>query len=174
MKNSEKFVAITGLALGGVFGMAGTFVAQPNLRAVFWAIDGVGLIVATCLLALHYFRKDNNLVAAGFLVYAIGEGVMLGGTAGSLDASVPSFAAGTALWAAALLLTSVPPGFALGTRIIGFVGAILFAITSMKIFWGDQLVAHLPAAALLCLPVPGNHVLRLDLVVAESGLKPGL
>jgi hypothetical protein len=140
MKTSEKIVAIVGLALGGVFGMAGTFVAQPNLRAIFWAIDGVGLIVATSLLALHYFRKDNNLVAAGFLVYAIGEGVMLGGTAGSLDASVPSFAAGTALWAAALILTSVPREFALWTRIIGIVGAILFAMTSIKIFWGEQLL----------------------------------
>jgi len=140
MKTSEKTIAIVGLALGGVFGMAGTFVTQPNLRSVFWAIDGVGLIVATCLLALHYFRKDNDLVAAGFLVYAIGEGVMLGGTAGSLDASVPSFAAGTALWAAALLLTSVPGVFALWTRILGIIGAVLFAITSMKIFRGDELL----------------------------------
>lgn len=140
MKPSEKIVTVIGLALGGVLGMAGTFVAQPNLRAVFWAIDGVGLIVATSLLALHYFHKGNNLVAGGFLVYAIGEGVMLGGTAGTLEASVPTFAAGTALWAAALLLTCVPAGFALWTRIIGILGAVLFGITSLKIFWGQDLL----------------------------------
>lgn len=120
--------------------MAGTFVAQPNLRAVFWAIDGVGLIVATSLLALHYFRKGNNLVAGGFLVYAIGEGVMLGGTAGTLEASVPTFAAGTALWAAALLLTCLPNEFALWTRIAGILGAVLFGVTSMRIFWGGDLL----------------------------------
>ncbi len=33
-------VAAFGHALGSVFGMAGTFVAQPNLQALLWAIDG--------------------------------------------------------------------------------------------------------------------------------------
>jgi hypothetical protein len=140
MKTYEKIIAVIGLALGGVFGMAGTFVAQPNLRAVFWAIDGVGLIVATSLLALHYFRKNNDLVAAGFLVYAIGEAVMLGGTAGALDASGPSFAAGTALWAAALLLTSLPNEFPFWNRIIGTIAAALFGYTSMNIFHGEALL----------------------------------
>ena len=61
----------------------------------------------------------------------------------SLAGSVPAFAAGTALWSAALLLTSVSKEFAIATRLAGLIGAILFAITSGEIFWG---VALLPTS----------------------------
>jgi len=140
MKTPLKIVAGIGLALGGVFGMAGTMVASQNLRAEFWALDATGLIVATSLLALMFFRKGNDCVAAGFLVFAIGEGVMLGGTAQSLAASVPSFGAGIALWSAGLLLISIPNAFIIWTRIAGLIGAILFATTSAEIFSGATLL----------------------------------
>jgi hypothetical protein len=140
MKNPVNVVAAIGLALGGVFGLLGTTVAERNLQAAFWAIDGVGLVVATALLALKLFRTGSDVVASGFLVFAIGEGVMLAGTAGSLTGSVPSFAAGTALWSAALLLTSVPKEFAIWIRLAGTLGAILFAITAARIFWGEQVL----------------------------------
>ena len=140
MKSPLNVVAVVGLALGGVFGLVGTVVAQPNVRAASWGIDGVGLVVATALLALKSFREGNDSVAAGFLVFAIGEGVMLAGTAATLDGSVPSFAAGTALWSAALLLTSVPKGFASWVRVAGIIGSILFGITAARLFWGEQLL----------------------------------
>ncbi len=139
MKSSLRIVAVTGLALGAVLGLAGTIVTAQNFRAIFWAIDSVGLIVATSILALSYFRKGNDMVAAGFLVWALGESVMLTGTAASLEASVPAFAAGTALWSAALLLTSVPREFAAWIRLAGIAAAILFAVTSARIFWGEPL-----------------------------------
>ncbi len=139
MKNPLKIVAVVGIVLGGVLGMLGTFVSVQNIRVISWAIDGTALVVATSILALMYFRKGNECVAAGFLVYAIGEAVMLSGTAGSLEASVPSFAAGTALWSAALLLTSAPNVFVIWTRVAALVAAILFAITSLRIFWGEPL-----------------------------------
>ena len=120
--------------------MLGTMVADRSLQAAFWAVDGLGLVMATALLALKFFRKGNDVVAAGFLVFTIGESVMLAGTAESLAGSVPSFAAGTALWSAALLLTSVPKEFAIWIRVVGSIGAILFAITSARIFWGEQVL----------------------------------
>jgi len=141
MKIPVNVVAAIGLALGGVFGLLGTVVARQDLRAASWAIDGVGLVVATALLALKFFRRGNDPVAAGFLVFAIGEGVILSGAAAAtLLESVPSFAAGTALWSAALLLTSVPKEFAGWIRGVGILGAILFAITAARIFWGEQLL----------------------------------
>jgi len=140
MKDPLNRIAVIGLALGGVFGFVGTVVTQSNLRSAAWGIDSVGLVVATALLALKYFRAGNDCVAGGFLVFAIGEAVMLSGTAASLEASVPAFAAGTALWSAALLLTGVPKTFALWTRLISVVGALLFSITSARIFWGEQLL----------------------------------
>lgn len=140
MKNRLNVLAIVGLVLGGVFGMLGTAVSESNLRAAAWAIDSVGLIVATALLALKYFRAGNDCVAAGFLVFAIGESAILTGTANSLEGSVPAFAAGAALWSASLLLTGIPKTFAAWTRGASIVGAILFAITAARIFWGEQVL----------------------------------
>jgi hypothetical protein len=139
MKSSVKLLVLTGLALGAVLGMAGTFVPSANLRSIFWAIDGTGLIIATVLLGLHFFRQQNDLLAAGFLIYAIGESIMHIGNATTLEGSIPSFAAGTALWSAALMLVSAPRGLALWNRIVGVVASILFAAVALQIFWGATL-----------------------------------
>jgi hypothetical protein len=68
--NPINIVAPVGLALGAVFGVAGSVMVQPDLQAVLWAIDSVGLVMATALLAVKYFRKGYYLVPGGFLVFA--------------------------------------------------------------------------------------------------------
>jgi hypothetical protein len=139
MSKTLRVIAIAGLVVGAALGMAGTLVSADNLRAELWAIDSTGLIVATAILALRAFRAGNDAAAAGFLVYCVGEAVMLGGTAQSLAGSVPAFAAGTALWCAGLLLVSVPRGFAVWARVTGVAAAILFGFVSLRIFWGAAL-----------------------------------
>jgi hypothetical protein len=139
-KNPIDIIAAMGLGLGAVFGMAGTFVVQPAVQAVLWAIDGAGLVMAAAILCLKYFRMGQDIVAAGFMVFAIGEAVMMSGTAAGPAASVPSFAAGTALWATALLLISVPKNFAMPVRLLGVVSAILFSIVAARIFRGEQVL----------------------------------
>jgi len=139
MKSPLNAVAAAGLALGAVFGLAGTLVTQPNLRNAFWGLDALGLVMAGSLLALKFLKKGNEIVAGGFLVFAIGEAVMLSGTAAGLAGSVPAFAAGTGLWATSLLLISIPREFALAVRGIGMASSILFFITSARIFWGETL-----------------------------------
>ena len=49
---TDKLNLITsiGLALGAVFGLAGTMVTQPHLQQVFWVIDSSGLVMATSLM----------------------------------------------------------------------------------------------------------------------------
>jgi hypothetical protein len=140
---SLNIVAAVGLGLGAVFGLAGTLVEAASLRQAFWAIDGIGLVVASALLTVKYFRKGNDWVAAGFLVFAIGEGLVVAGAAAEV-AGVPSFGSGVALWAAALLLTSIPREFATWVRAAGIVAAALFAIVASRIFLGEPL---LPASA---------------------------
>jgi hypothetical protein len=61
-------------------------------------------------------------------------------TAAGLADSVPAFAAGTALWALALLLIGIPRQFAPAVRLLGLVSAILFAIVAARIFGGEQLL----------------------------------
>jgi hypothetical protein len=53
-----NLIAIIGLALGAVLGLAGTVVSQANLRQVFWAIDSAGIIMATSLLTLTIRQKE--------------------------------------------------------------------------------------------------------------------
>src|SRR5437773_2772168 len=69
MYRSLNIVAAIGLALGVVFGLTGTMVTQPSLQNTLWAIDSVGLVVATALLALRYFRNQTDFAAAGSLVF---------------------------------------------------------------------------------------------------------
>jgi hypothetical protein len=144
MTRNVRILAVVGLIAGGVLGMAGSVVAAQEVRAVCWAIDSVGVIIATAILALTFVRSGRMEVAVGFLIYTLGEGVMLGGTAMSLEASVPAFAAGTALWSAGLVLVSVPRVFAIWTRGAGLIAAVLFGIVSLSIFRGVPLtpIAH--------------------------------
>jgi hypothetical protein len=133
-------VSIAGLTAGAVFGIAGTMVSEAALRQVFWAIDGVGLVVATVLLAIRFFRSGDDGVAAGFLVFAIGESLLVSGTAAGLEVSVPSFGGGVALWAAGLLLISVPATLATWVRLAGVAAALLFTVVAARIFWGEALL----------------------------------
>ena len=76
----------------------------------------------------------------GFLVFAIGQGaILLSAPAAGLAGSIPAFAAGTALWGTALLLISVPKLFIMPIRILGVLSAVLFIVTSARIFWGEPL-----------------------------------
>ena len=89
MHRSINMIAAVGLALGGALGLAGAMVTQQNVQAMLWAIDGAGLVMAAAMLAIKYFRTGNDVVAGGFLVFAIGEGVILlsgPGLAGSVAA----------------------------------------------------------------------------------------
>jgi hypothetical protein len=146
---SAQNYATVGLVLGGAFGIAGTMVSPP-LQAMLWAIDGAGLVMATALLTIKCFRTGNDVVAGGFLVFAIGQGALLSSAAADPESSIPSFAAGITLWGTALLLVSIPKLFALPVRIIGIVSADLFIITAARIFMGEQLLptsTPLPADA---------------------------
>jgi len=42
MKHPLHITASIGLALGGIFGILGTFVADRSLQSAFWTIDGLG------------------------------------------------------------------------------------------------------------------------------------
>jgi hypothetical protein len=133
-------VAALGLLVGAAFGLGGTLVGSPTVQASLWAIDSVGLVIATSLLTLKYYRAGSDIVAGGFLVFAIGEGVLLSGTAAGPSGSVPAFAAGTALWAAALALVSGPRVLPSWLRVLGAVAACLFAVTAGRIYAGESLL----------------------------------
>jgi hypothetical protein len=128
-----------GLVIGAVFGMAGTFVPSASLRGLLWGLDGIALIVATALLTIHHFRRGNDVVAAGFLVFVVGETLILAGAAMDLVASGPMFAAGVGLWAASLTIVSAPNVMPSWVRIVAAIAALLFAVVAVQVFMGRAL-----------------------------------
>ncbi len=134
-----RLIATIGLVIGAVLGIAGTFAPSASLRGVAWGVDGTALVVASALLAVHHCRRGNVLAAAGFLVFVAGETLVLSGTAMTLEASAPSFAAGVGLWATSLALVGASNTMPLWIRVVGSVAALLFAVVAVRIFMGAAL-----------------------------------
>ena len=138
MDSPPPVVAPICLVLGALLGIAGTF-APPSLRGLAWGIDGAALVTAGALLVVNYLRRSQDLLASGFLVFTVGQALVLSGAAMSLEASAALFAAGAALWAVSLGMVSTPRVLPLPVRILGFIACALFAMTSMQVFAGRAL-----------------------------------
>ena len=134
-----RLVASSGLVIGAVLGMAGAFAPSAASRGLAWGLDGTALVLACSLLTVHHVRRGNDLAAAGFLTFAVGEAVLLSGAAMDLDASAPVFAAGVALWAASLAMVSSSKSMPSLVRGFGFVACLLFAAVALQIFSGRAL-----------------------------------
>ena len=81
------------------------------------------------------------MTAGGFLIFAVGEGLILSSSGIDLDAGISSFGAGISLWAASLFLISFQKTFPLFIRCTGLLAAVLFSIVAVQIFTGNQLNA---------------------------------
>ena len=138
---SLKFLASICLVVGGALGVAGTFAPSDALRGIAWGVDGVSLVVAGSMLTLIFFRLGLDLVAAGFLVFTVGQGLILSTAPMSLSAGVPAFGSGVALWTAGLVLISLPKVFPLAVRLLGLITAILFAIVAIRVLLGNEVLA---------------------------------
>lgn len=130
----SRTIAPAGLVVGAIFGMAGTFAPSDSLRGLLWGIDGTALVVATALLTIHHFRRGNDVVAAGFLVFVVGETLILAGSAMELATTGPLFGAGAGLWAASLALVSAPRVMPTWVRLVGVIAAALFSVVALQIF----------------------------------------
>jgi len=134
-----RLIAAIGLVIGAVLGVAGAFAPSAALRGLAWGLDGTALIVAASLLTIHHCRRGNELAAAGFLIFVVGEGLILSGAAMDLAASAPSFAAGVSLWAASLAVVSASSVMPSVVRSLGFIASLLFAVVAGRIFVGQTL-----------------------------------
>jgi hypothetical protein len=79
---SLRVLASIGLGVGGALGMAGTFAPSASLRGLAWGIDGIALVMAYALLTLRFFRMGQQIVSAGFLVFALSVAVSACGRQG--------------------------------------------------------------------------------------------
>lgn len=127
------------LVAGALLGMGGSFVPSASWRSLAWGLDGIALVIASALLAVHFFRHRHDLVAAGFLVFLAGQALVVSGAGMALEASAPSFAAGAGLWAAALVLISAPKVMPNAVRVPGAIAAIPLAASSLRMLGGSGL-----------------------------------
>jgi hypothetical protein len=134
-------IASIGLILGGVFGIIGSFVPWASIRGLAWGIDGICLVVSTCLLTTYYFKKGYDMVAVGFLVFAIGQGLILSGSGIDPSTSVSSFGAGAGLWSVSLLIISSQRVFPIVVRCLGIIAGVLFLWVAIVIFMSGSLNA---------------------------------
>ena len=140
-ESRRQIAAPCGLVIGAVLGVAGTFASSASLRGLLWGIDGVALVVAGALLTIYHLGRENNLVAVGFLVFVAGQSLILSTAATPLDSAAPVFGAGVSLWAASLVLISVPAVMPLWLRVVATMAAVLFAVVAVQIFQGQPLDA---------------------------------
>jgi hypothetical protein len=132
-------IASTGLVAGAILGLLGTFAPSESLRGLAWGLDGIALVVAAALLTVHHVRQGNDLLAGGFLVFTIGQGLVVSGAAMDPLTSAPSFGAGAGLWAASLIMVSVSRLIPLWIRGTGLIAAGLLGIVALQIFSGREL-----------------------------------
>ena len=92
-----RTAAAAGLIIGALLGMAGSFVPSAELRGLAWGVDGVALIVASALLAVHHVRQGHDQLAAGFLVFLAGETLIVSGSAMELTVTAARMFGGAAL-----------------------------------------------------------------------------
>jgi len=134
-----RAVVVAGLVIGALLGMAGSVVPSAELRGLAWTIDGVALVVASALLAVHHLRRGDEQLAAGFLVFLAGETLMVSGSAMDLAAVGPTFSGGAGLWSAALALISASRAMPRFVRATGWVAAMLLAVAAAQIAAGARL-----------------------------------
>lgn len=138
---ASRPISSGGLVVGAALGLAGTFAPSVPVRGLLWGLDGTVLVVATALLTIHYFRKGNEVIAAGFLVYVAGQTLVLSTAAMDLGASAPVFGAGAGLWAASLFLLSAPRVAALWVRVVGVIAGVLFTVVAVRLLMGQPVTA---------------------------------
>lgn len=160
MNKNDKLIAITGLAIGAIFGMSGSIFSEPEvLQTCLYEISSLGLTAATAFLAIKYYRQQNDYVGTGFLLFAIAEAIMTVGTPLGQIGGQPAFGAGMAMYVPGLLFISIPKVFPLIPRLTGIAACIPFGIAGSRIFMGEQVLSTsaLPGAAygLLTLTIIG-------------------
>ena len=140
-ERSIVITSATGLVVGCILGIAGSVIPSATFRVIVWAIGSTALILASALLTIYYFRKGQDAVAAGFLLYAIAETVVFSSCGIDLNVNIASFGSGSFLWALSISVLSLHKAFPFFVRCTGMISATSFAIVALLIFTGHPVNA---------------------------------
>ncbi|MCB0634765.1 MAG: hypothetical protein R2824_03365 [Saprospiraceae bacterium] len=148
MKPIQNLIASAGLAIGAVFGIAGSIFSAPITQIVLYEISSIGLTAGCALLAVKFIRDSKDYLATGFLLLAIAEAVMSSASSLGQVGGQPSFGAGMALYVPAFLFISMPKNFPIWARIANLAACVPFGIAAATIFFGGEVpsTSALPGA----------------------------
>jgi hypothetical protein len=59
------------------------------MRALAWGVDGIALVTAGAVLLVYHLRQGHDTIASGFLVFTVGQSLVVSGAAMSLEESAP-------------------------------------------------------------------------------------
>ncbi|MGH7919065.1 MAG: hypothetical protein ACREQM_03850 [Candidatus Dormibacteraceae bacterium] len=122
----SRWIVVAGLVAAIVLGIGGSIVHGGSGYTVAQHLSSLGMITGTTLLAINFGRQSRYLVAAGFVLLALAEAIVL--SAPVSIAGEATFASGVALYVPALLLASLPAGLPVWSRVVGGLAAIPFAV----------------------------------------------
>jgi Na+-translocating ferredoxin:NAD+ oxidoreductase RnfD subunit len=91
--------------------------------------------MGSLLIAARFARQGHDIVAAGFALLALAEGINM---TSMFEEFTAGFAAGTAVYVVALLLASLPPALPLWVRILGTLAVIPFAAHATLFLLGQN------------------------------------
>lgn len=151
-----RSIVVGALAVGGLLGFTGNFVAPGSIQDLLYGVSAVGLVAGATLLAVHHLTHGHHLAGAGFLLLALGETRVLNPT--HVPGGEASLAAGFFLYAPALLLIAVSGWGPRWVRAVGAAAAIPFAAHALLYFGGGTVDTAGPLASI------GYTLLTLTLV----------
>ena len=136
MKKRTNHLASIGLAIGAVFGLSGLFFTEPVTQTCLFVISGVGLSAGLALLSVKFLRENDDCLAAGFMLFSIGEAILTCNTPAEESTADASFACGMLFYVVAFILISLSKRFPLWLRLTGLAAAIPFSIAAARFLLG--------------------------------------
>ena len=136
MQTQINLIAAIGLAIGAFFGMSGLFFTTPTVQLCVFVISGVGFTTGLALLAVKFLREQQDLLATGFLLFAIGEAISTLSAAAEEKTGTAAFAGCMLFYFVGFMFICLTPIFPLWTRITGILSALIFLTAASRFYLG--------------------------------------
>lgn len=139
-----RLIVTVGFAIGALLGMGGSFLPPGDLQHNAWFVSSAGLVVGLVLLAGRMTTEGRDQTAAGLVVLALAE-VVLMTMAGSMRPETV-FAHGVGLYVPGFLLVAASDRYPVWVRVVNVLTAVAFAAHWVLHVTGGHAPVNGPAA----------------------------
>ncbi len=136
MKTQSNLIASIGLGIGVILGMSGLAFTAPTTQLCLFVISGIGFTTGLALLAFKFSKEKQEILATGFLLFAIGEAISTLNAAADEKTANAAFAGCMLFYFVGYLFICLTPKFPLWTRISGMASALIFVVAASRFYLG--------------------------------------